>query len=71
MKDNSSLESIWDGLLSGDADKVVSVYKRLDKDSRRNVYIHLKRMAEENGWNRLQKVAAQAAIKFIDKLERE
>ena len=69
MVDNNSLETIWDGLLSKEADKVRFVYLQLDKEYRLHTISHLKRMVEDEGWHPLQKEAAQAALDYIQELK--
>ncbi len=52
-------------------DKVRFIYLQLNEDNRQKIFVHLKRMAEEEGWHPLQKKAAQAAIGYIIEIKDE
>ncbi len=56
------LETVWDALLSRQAEQVQTAYTALDLASRQVVLAHLRRMVTEPGWHPEQIQSAQAAL---------
>jgi hypothetical protein len=56
------LESLWERLLSGDKDLVISAYALLEPEEQQAVVAHLRRMAIEPGWQPEQRGSALAAL---------
>ncbi len=65
MKNQESLESFWDKLLSRDPVQIRAAFTSLDKESQKVVRAHLERMVGEDGWHAEQVKSAQAAIDAI------
>jgi len=61
----STLEQIWDNLLSRDKEKVLTTYNRLSEEEQTAVQAHLKRMTEEDGWHPEQQISASYALKAL------
>jgi hypothetical protein len=62
-----SLDSIWDKLLSRQPALIAEAFRSLAQEDQESVRIHLRRMAEEPGWQPEQRASAQAALRAIDK----
>ena len=60
------IESIWDGLLSRQKEKILTSFRSLDLSSRQTVLDHLRRMATEGGWHPEQVKSAAAALAVLD-----
>ena len=61
----SPLETLWDHLLSRDADLVRSAFKQLEPEEQQAVLAHLWRMSSEPGWHPEQRSSAQAALVLL------
>jgi len=62
MQQQEPLEIFWDAILSREPDQIVKAFQPLDPDSRRRTLVHLRRMAEEEGWQSMQRISALAAL---------
>jgi len=65
MKDNRSLEIMWERLLSRQPQQIKAAFESLAPDERQAVRNHLKRMSEEPGWHPEQRLSAQAALNTL------
>jgi hypothetical protein len=65
----SSLENLWDRLLSRDLALVRSTFNELSAGEQQAVARHLKRMVSEPGWHPEQQLSAQTALEAIEKKE--
>jgi hypothetical protein len=59
---SSSIEEIWDALLSRLPDRIRDTYQNLDTQSQTAVRKHLYRMVREEGWHPEQRISATAAL---------
>ena len=59
------LEKTWEGILSGDPQKIAKTFYGLDETNRHIVLEHLKKMAGQAGWQPGQVKAAQTALGVI------
>ena len=62
----SVLETIWENLLSRDAQKTRAVFLSLDEPSRREVLAHLQAMTSAAGWHANQELSARAALQALE-----
>lgn len=65
MMSDDELEALWGGLLSREAGRVREAYATLAPEEQQAVLAHLRRMAEEAGWHKEQRLSAQAALEFL------
>jgi hypothetical protein len=57
------VETFWAEILSEDPARVQAAYLSLPaQDEREAVYLHLQKMVSEEGWQPIQRQAAQAAL---------
>jgi hypothetical protein len=63
-----SLEDLWDRLLSRDHQQIHAAFDSLTLSERNAVLAHLKRMAEETGWQADQRASALAALQVLQDL---
>jgi hypothetical protein len=63
-----SIDELWEHLLSEDAAKIRKAWTELKDDEASAVLAHLRRMAAEDGWAEVQKQAAEAALKVIQRM---
>jgi hypothetical protein len=69
MQDNAlPLESLWDSLLSRDADLIIQAYSRLDDAEKKFVLEHLECMRTEPGWYPQQRQSAMDALRVLGKI---
>jgi hypothetical protein len=61
-------EEFWNRLLSKDPDLIRSAWKTLKAEEREIVRSHLRRMAQEEGWQTGQRLAARAALDCLENL---
>lgn len=61
----SSLEQLWDNLLSRDQALVSQAYADLDKQEQEAVLAHLRKMVKEAGWHPEQRASAMAALEAL------
>jgi len=59
-------ETFWAEILSGLPERVLRAMTRLSQEERAGVIGHLRRMAQESGWQTGQQANARAALKAID-----
>jgi hypothetical protein len=59
-------ERFWAEILSGDSARVRQAFARLAPDERHRVLDHLRRMADEEGWQPGQRRRARAALAAVD-----
>jgi hypothetical protein len=62
---STSLEDLWDRLLSREAGCVKEAYLALTEEEQEGVLAHLKRMANEPGWHAEQRHSARFALDAI------
>ncbi|HEY3343636.1 MAG TPA: hypothetical protein VGJ97_01845 [Anaerolineaceae bacterium] len=62
-------ERFWEEILSSDPDLIRVAYASLDADTQQAVILHLRRMAEEEGWHSLQQASARAALTVLEDLD--
>jgi hypothetical protein len=62
---DSSLEALWEQLLSRQAEQVRGAFSCLTAQEKESVLAHLRRMASEAGWHPEQRLSAQAALEAI------
>ena len=60
-----SMEEFWDAILSRNPNKIITAFKALPDQDKRNVIRHLNKMSTEDGWHAAQKISADTAIKII------
>ena len=60
------LEELWGDLLSEEPLRIVAAWTTLDGEEQVSVHLHLTRMASEEGWSDVQRIAAQIALRAID-----
>jgi RNA polymerase-interacting CarD/CdnL/TRCF family regulator len=65
MEEIDPLQTLWDSLLSRQPEKVRRAFATLDRQSKKNVVDHLKRMVNEKDWHPEQKKSAQAALRAL------
>ena len=63
--DSNSLESLWENLLSRQADQIHLAFNSLPLTERRAVVDHLQRMAHDPGWQPEQRLSAEAALSAL------
>jgi hypothetical protein len=63
----TDLEDLWNNLLSCQPELIRSAFASLDLTNQKLVQEHLKRMAEEAGWQPEQRDSARAALKALYK----
>ncbi len=61
----NDLEELWDALLSQDARLIRAAYDSLGTGDQDTVLAHLRRMANEPGWQEQQRISAQAALEAL------
>lgn len=59
------LEWFWEKLLSRSPEQIRAVFKTIDEASQREVLVHLKKMASEEGWHPEQAASARAALEAL------
>ena len=68
MSDNSNyleLEPLWERLLSREEMQVKTAFSSLSESEQEAVLIHLRRMAQEDGWHSEQRISAQIALDVL------
>ncbi|WP_119072511.1 hypothetical protein [Aggregatilinea lenta] len=65
------VETLWLALLSREPDQIQAAWKALNSEERLAIYIHLKRMASEEGWTDPQRISAQSALDVLGDLADE
>ena len=55
----TSIEIVWEKILSRDAEQIKETFSALDEESRGNVLAHLRVMCVEEGWHPEQKISAR------------
>lgn len=59
------LDEFWADLLSEEPLRIMAVWSTMNADEQAIIFDHLSRMAADEGWADVQKVAAQAALDAI------
>jgi hypothetical protein len=59
------LEAFWEALLSSDPARIQPAWRSLSAEEAQAVRAHLKKMAEEPGWQPVQQQAAADALRVI------
>ncbi len=62
------IETLWQALLSQMPDQIQAAWETLNGEERIAIYIHLKRMASEDGWTEPQRISAQSALDVLGDL---
>ena len=62
------LETLWDALLSRQANLILQAFNSLDKEGKEAVMNHLKRMSTEMGWHPEQAASAKSALDVLEKI---
>jgi hypothetical protein len=57
--------AFWEALLSSDPDRIRRAWRGLTAEEAQAVRAHLKKMAEEPGWQPIQQQAAADALRVI------
>ena len=65
MSDMDELEDFWGDILSEEPARIVAAWLTLDAAEQIAIRDHLTRMANEEGWLKEQRAAAQAALNAI------
>jgi hypothetical protein len=65
-EDIDPLELLWDYLLSREPEKIRPAFASLSGAEKMAVLAHLRRMAEEAGWHREQRLSALAALDALN-----
>jgi hypothetical protein len=65
------LEAFWEALLSSDPARIRPVWRSLSATEAQAVRAHLKKMAEDPGWQTVQQQAAADALRVIAALTQE
>ena len=60
-----TLETLWDRLLSRQPAEILAAFERLPVSEQAAVLAHLRRMAEEDGWQPGQRASAKAALEIL------
>jgi len=61
----NDLETLWDALLSREAQRIRTAFASLDADAQAAILHHLMRMATEPDWHSEQRLSAQAALEAL------
>ncbi len=61
----TSIEIIWEQILSRDEEQIRQAFRELDEASRREVLAHLRVMIREEGWHSEQRISAQKALDIL------
>ncbi len=61
------LQDFWEEILSGEPARVRAAFADLDLATREAVILHLKRMADDEGWHPLQQASARSALQALDR----
>ncbi len=59
------LETFWAALLSRQPERILAAFHTLSAEEKEAVLVHLKRMAEENGWHPQQRASARTALQVL------
>ncbi len=59
-------EAFWEAILSSEPDRIRVAWRSLSAEEAQAVRAHLKKMAEEPGWQTAQQQAAAQALRVID-----
>lgn len=59
------VEQFWGELLSGEADRVQAAYAALPPDEQEAIIVHLREMANGDGWADVQRESALAALAIL------
>jgi hypothetical protein len=62
---NDSLESLWEYLLSRQADQIRLAFQSLSPAERQTVLDHLEKMRSDPGWHPEQRLSAETAINIL------
>ena len=62
---STSLEELWERLLSRETEEVQAAFSALTKDEQTAILAHLRRMAQEPDWHAEQRISAQFALSSI------
>ncbi len=65
LEERDPLEQFWDAILSRQPDQIRSAFDSLDPTERQPLIDHLRRMANEPGWQPEQRISALAALETI------
>jgi hypothetical protein len=60
------LETLWDALLSRQANLILMAFNTLDKEGKEAVINHLRRMSTEMGWHPEQATSAKSALDVLE-----
>ena len=63
------LATVWDNLLSRDANRIQLVFSKLSSNEQAAVISHLQRMATETEWHSEQKLSALFALQALGEQE--
>jgi len=59
------IDEFWEQVLSRDNESIRKAFDALDRNDRRNLTVHLQKMATETGWQPEQRKSAQLALDAI------
>ncbi|HML21242.1 MAG TPA: hypothetical protein PKD09_06325 [Aggregatilinea sp.] len=62
------VETLWKALLSRTPEQIQAAWEALNGEERIAIYVHLKRMASEEGWTEPQRISAQSALDVLGDL---
>jgi hypothetical protein len=65
MSNGGGLQAFWAQILSEDSRQIITAYNQLDKNERKALLEHLRRMAEEEGWAQGQRRRARRALEEL------
>jgi hypothetical protein len=66
MTETMDPELLWSRLLSGDPARIRAAWILLSTEEQEGVRRHLQAMAEETGWQTGQRLAARAALEWLE-----
>ena len=71
INQNSFLESVWDGILCRQRERIIQTYQALDAENQLVVKNHLQSMTTGSGWHPEQVKSARFALKTILSMEKK
>lgn len=66
MIDSQFLEKVWGEILSHRPARIQRMFTSLDPSSQQEVLEHLRKMVTEEGWQEVQIISAQQALKALE-----
>jgi len=70
-KKYTSLEEIWENILCKDSERIRSAINSLDSADKKEIILHLEKMAHEEGWHPEQKSSAEYALNILKEMDQD